>query len=151
MTKNQSHKKLLLGIIIGIILGVLFGGFMPSFSKNFAILGEIFLNLLMMIVVPLVILSIIVGITNLGDIRNIGSIGRRTISYYLITTGLSVLVGIILVNIIRPGAGISAGEKRDELSYQISEKDSRLILVENATLNSEKYNKITTWSSVIRT
>ena len=124
MNGNENKPKvslgLLYGIIIAIIAGAIIGGFAPGFAVHTTILGEIFLNLLKMIVVPLVVLSMIVGITNLGDIRNIGSIGGRTVLYYMATTAISVLIGIILVNIILPGKGLSQGEERPDLSYTLS-------------------------------
>ncbi len=129
MNENESNENenkpkvslgLLYGIVIAIVAGALIGGFAPNIAIHTTILGEIFLNLLMMIVVPLVVLSMIVGITNLGDIRNIGSIGGRTVLYYMATTAISVLIGIILVNIITPGKGLSQGEERPELSYTLS-------------------------------
>ena len=124
MNENESKPKvslgLLYGIVIAIVAGAIIGGFAPDFAIHTTILGEIFLNLLKMIVVPLVILSMIVGITNLGDIRNIGSIGGRTVLYYMATTAISVLIGIILVNIILPGKGLSQGEERPDLSYTLS-------------------------------
>ena len=124
MNENESKPKvslgLLYGIVIAIIAGALIGGFAPDLAVHTNILGEIFLNLLKMIVVPLVILSMVVGITNLGDIRNIGSIGGRTVLYYMATTAISVLIGIILVNIIAPGKGLSQGEERPDLSYTLS-------------------------------
>ena len=133
---NSSHKKILYGIVAAIVIGFLTGGFLPSIAKHFSILGEIFLNLLMMIVVPLVMLSIIVGITNLGDIRKIGGIGKRTILYYFATTGLSVLVGLVLVNIIQPGKGVNPGEKLPELSYRIDPSD-----VNNVIITGDKLKK----------
>ena len=90
MNENGNAKGnlgLLYGIIIAIILGGLIGGFAPDFAESTHILGDIFLTLLKMIVVPLVIFSMVVGITNLGDIRNLGSIGGRTVLYYMATTG----------------------------------------------------------------
>ena len=124
MNENESKPKvslgLLYGIVIAIIAGALIGGFAPNVAIHTTILGEIFLNLLKMIVVPLVVLSMVVGITNLGDIRNIGSIGGRTVLYYMVTTALSVIVGMILVNIIAPGKGLSQGEERPDLSYTLS-------------------------------
>ena len=124
MNENQNKPKvslgLLYGIVIAIVVGALIGGFAPSFAAHTTILGEVFLNLLKMIVVPLVILSMVVGITNLGDIRNIGTIGGRTVLYYMVTTGVSVIIGMILVNIIAPGKGLSQGEERPDLSYTLS-------------------------------
>merc|ERR1711964_323856 len=109
---EQNHGEgpgILIGIVVAIIVGIIIGGFTPTFAVKFTILGDVFLNSLKMIVVPLVILSMIVGITGLGDIRNLGSIGGRTVGYYMTTTAISVILGVILVNIIRPGVGISWG------------------------------------------
>ncbi len=136
---NSSHKKILYGIIAAIIIGFLTGGFLPSIAKQFSILGELFLNLLMMIVVPLVMLSIIVGITNLGDIRKIGGIGKRTVLYYFATTGLSVLVGLILVNIIQPGKGVIPGEKLPELSYKVDPADPNSVIITGEELKKTEY------------
>ena len=124
MNENENKPKvslgLLYGIVIAIVAGAIIGGFVPGFAVHTTILGEIFLNLLKMIVVPLVILSMIVGITNLGDIRNIGTIGGRTVLYYMATTAISVVIGMILVNIILPGKGLSQGEEQADLSYTLS-------------------------------
>ena len=126
MNENENGSKpkvslgLLYGIIVAIIAGAIIGGYAPGFAVHTTILGEIFLNLLKMIVVPLVVLSMVVGITNLGDIRNIGSIGGRTVLYYMATTAISVLIGMVLVNIISPGKGLSQGEERADLNYTLS-------------------------------
>jgi Na+/H+-dicarboxylate symporter len=106
-------------IIASIVLGALVGGFLPAVGVAVKILGDLFMNALMMLVVPLVMASIIVGISNLGDIRRLGSLGRRTIIYYLMTTSISVILGLILVNAIRPGAGVHHGEQLPDVGYRI--------------------------------
>ena len=153
MTKNNSatsdhpkkgtgsHKRILIGIIIAIIVGTLVGGWLPNLAVKFSILCDIFLNSLMMIVVPLVIFSMIVGITGLGDILKIGSIGRRTVIYYMVTTGISVIIGIILVNIVQPGKDISAGEKHSAFSYTIAPENNRTVIITNATWDKTNYNE----------
>ena len=78
----------------------------PSFAMRFAIGGEIFLNLLTMMVVPLVVASVMSGIIGLGDVRKLGRPGGLAITYYVTTTVLAVLVGLILVNLIQPGSGV---------------------------------------------
>ena len=123
INQAKSNLNLLYGIVIAIIIGALIGGFFPSFAKHTHILGDIFLTLLKMIVVPLVIFSMVVGITNLGDIRNLGSIGGRTVLYYMVTTAISVIIGMILVNIIAPGKGLGLSETGDpypDLTYTLS-------------------------------
>jgi len=136
---SQSRKWILTGIIAAILCGTLVGGWIPNLAVKFSILGELFLNSLMMIVVPLVMFSMIVGITGLGDIRKLGSIGKRTILYYLLTTGISVLIGIILVNIIKPGKNISPGEKHIKYSYTISGNNNRTVTLKNGIWDKLKY------------
>ncbi|HAA59185.1 MAG TPA: sodium:dicarboxylate symporter [Myxococcales bacterium] len=127
---KEAHKGILLGIVVAIIAGVMLGGWMPELAVRFELLGELFLRSLMMIVVPLVMLSLLAGITGLGDIRKLGPIGRRTIIFYMSTTALSVLVGLVLVNIVKPGKGITPGEKHPGLTYKLDAKNKRKLLVE---------------------
>jgi Na+/H+-dicarboxylate symporter len=133
---KRKRPSILLCIIIAIILGTLTGGWFPDFALNFSIFGEVFLNSLMMLVVPVVMLSLIVGITRLGNIRNLGSVGGRTIAYYLITSGIAVIIGIIIVNIIKPGKGIQPGETHPDFHYTVGGKNSRTVF-----LSSEKWEK----------
>ncbi len=72
---------------------------------NVSWLGDIFLRALKMLIIPLVVSSLISGITNLGSGQNIGRLGLKTMSYYLITSLLAILTGLVLVNLIRPGVG----------------------------------------------
>ncbi len=68
-------------------------------------IGDLFLRLLQMLVVPLIISSLITGVTGMGDLRTLGSIGGRAIGFYLATSALAIVTGIAMVNIIRPGEG----------------------------------------------
>ena len=137
----DSQPKILIGIVAGIICGVVVGGWFPDFALNFSILGEIFLNALMMLVVPLVVLSMIVGITRLGDIRKLGSIGGRTVIYYLTTTGIAVLIGIVVVNIVNPGKKVSTGEKHENYEYVIGGENNRTVFLKDKTWDKTRYNE----------
>ncbi|MDX1631659.1 MAG: dicarboxylate/amino acid:cation symporter [Thermoanaerobaculia bacterium] len=105
----KTSNWILVGIVAGIVvafLGVwLFGPSMTAFTW----LGDFFLQALKMLIVPLVIASMVVGITNLGDVRSLGRLGGATVLYYVVTTGLAVLLGIVLVNLLQPGAGLEIG------------------------------------------
>jgi Na+/H+-dicarboxylate symporter len=68
-------------------------------------IGDLFLRLLQMLVVPLIVSSLITGVTGMGDLRTLGSIGGRAIGFYLTTSFLAIVTGIVVVNIIRPGDG----------------------------------------------
>jgi proton glutamate symport protein len=68
-------------------------------------IGDLFLKLLQMLVVPLIVSSLITGVTSMGDVRTLGSIGGRAIGFYLTTSFLAIVTGLIVVNVIRPGDG----------------------------------------------
>ena len=139
-TEGNGGQRILIGIVIAIIVGFVVGGWLPNFAAKTALLGDIFLNALKMIVVPLVMLSMIVGITGLGDIRNLGPIGGRTVLYYMATTGISVLIGIILVNIIQPGKGISRGADYPEYTYTVGGENNRTVTLTNGTWGQTRYD-----------
>ena len=127
--KPKQSNALLIQILAGILVGILLGGFIPVAGQGVAFLGDLFIRALLMLVVPLVITSMVVGITGLGDIRNLGGIGSKTLIYYTITTALAVFVGLVLVNIIQPGyanteterIALRGGELLTEVSYRIED------------------------------
>ncbi len=137
--KGES-PLILIAIVIAIIFGTMLGGWFPDFALNFKILGEVFLNSLMMLVVPLVMLSLIVGVTRLGSMRNLSSVGGRTVGYYLVTTGIAVAIGIIIVNIVKPGKGVSPGESHPEFVYAIGGKMGRTVFLENEYWDRSRYS-----------
>lgn len=99
--------KILLGMVAGIIAGLLLGG-MPQIADTYiAPLGTLFLNLIKMIIVPLVLSSIIVGTASMNDLKKIGRIGGKTIAFYMATTAIAVMIGILLANLINPGTGLA--------------------------------------------
>jgi len=106
-TDKKSRSVPVLPIVIAVLFGALLGHFAPNVAVKTKIIGIIFLNLLFVLVIPLIVSSMITGVAGLGDIRHVGSIGLRTIVYYLSTTFFAVMLGIILVNITNPGKGRS--------------------------------------------
>ncbi|MGD2063782.1 MAG: dicarboxylate/amino acid:cation symporter [Nitrospirota bacterium] len=90
-------------LLAAIVAGVVCGSLWPVEMGQVAWLGDLFLALLKLLVVPLVVTSMIAGIAGLGDVRRLGPIGGWTIAYYLSTTFAAVLVGLMLVNLVQPG------------------------------------------------
>ena len=111
----KKNNTLLYFMLIGITTGGLCGWI---FGKEMLVvdwIGEMFLDTLKMLVIPLIVSSMIVGITGLGDIRKVGKAGTITLIYFLSTSGIAVIAGIIVVNIMQPGLGV-------ELTTEIPEK-----------------------------
>jgi len=104
---DRNGNYLIVAILIGMILGVVVTAIFGEGAVHVKFLGDIFLNALKMIVIPLLFCSMIVGITNLGDIRKLGRTGVKTLAYFLATSAIAVVLGLILVNIVRPGIGFS--------------------------------------------
>ncbi|WP_204273802.1 dicarboxylate/amino acid:cation symporter [Draconibacterium mangrovi] len=96
-------------ILIALVLAVIFGYYVPTGIKYTAWMGDIFLTALKMVIVPLILSSIISGVTSMGGGKNLGRLGGKTMLYYLSTSTLAILTGLFLVNIIRPGVGIEMG------------------------------------------
>lgn len=100
-TGNYLIVAIVLGLILGIAVPVLFGnGVLPV-----KFLGDIFLNALKLIAVPLVLCAIVMGITNLGALGKLGRIGLKTLAYFLATAALAVFIGMALANLLQPGIG----------------------------------------------
>jgi Na+/H+-dicarboxylate symporter len=93
-------------IFVGIVLGILAGWLIGEPVKLIADpLGEVFLRLLKMVIVPLIVASITSGVLGVGDSKKLGRLGGKTILYYLTTSTLAILVGLVLVNLFQPGVG----------------------------------------------
>ncbi len=105
--QSRHSIYLLVFIIIGVIAGLIVGWYWGEDATAVAWLGKLFLNTLSMLVIPLLVSAVISGVTSLGDVRQLGRLSGITISYYLITVGIAVLIGLIMVNLIQPGVGIS--------------------------------------------
>ena len=102
----MKHNGLLYLMITGILLGVFCGWFYGEVMLSVGWLGDMFLDALKMLVVPLIISSMIVGISGLGDIRQVGKAGLITLTYFMATTGIAVAIGLMLVNIMKPGVAV---------------------------------------------
>ncbi len=117
MKKLALHLKILIGMLFGVLFGLALsfinggGDFISDYIKPF---GTIFINLLKLIAIPLILASLIKGVSDLKDIAKLSQMGGRTILIYVSTTLTAVMIGLILVNSIQPGKSISV-ETREEL------------------------------------
>ncbi len=110
MRKLELHWQILIGMVLGIVFGFVMTGF--SWGKEVVSdwiqpLGTIFVKLLKLIAIPLIIASLVKGISDLKDISKFRDIGIRTIVIYIMTTVVAITIGLLLVNVLQPGEGIS--------------------------------------------
>ena len=123
---EKSGNILLFLMVVGAVVGALGGLYLGDIFLKMEFLGTIFLNSLMMVVIPLVVSSMIIGVTSLGDIRKIGRTGAKTLIYFLLTTTMAVTLGLILVNLIQPGVGLTAWQT--ELPDIVAKSESKGIV-----------------------
>src|SRR5215217_6154719 len=108
------HTKILIGLALGVIAGVtvnrVLGGDHPTVvwivDNITQPVGQLFLRLLLMIVVPLVFSSLVVGVAGIGDVRKLGRVGLKSFAYCLVISAISAVIGITLANTIKPGKRI---------------------------------------------
>jgi Na+/H+-dicarboxylate symporter len=108
----KLHTKILIGLILGAVMGPVLGDIAVKIKP----VGDAFINLLIMVVVPLVMASLIVGTASLGDLRKLGRIGIKTVTFYLIATALAVALGLVAGEVFDPGAGMDEATKAGMLS-----------------------------------
>ena len=122
MKKLALHWKIIIGMVLGIIWALVSSSLgWSSFTINWIDpFGTIFINLLKLIAVPLVLFSIISGVANIGDPSSLGRMGGKTLLIYLLTTVMAIGLGLLLVNIIKPGKLIDEQSRIDNrISYEI--------------------------------
>jgi Na+/H+-dicarboxylate symporter len=104
----KLHWQILIALALAVIAGLIVGKdgtlFGLGFYAAFDFVGQLFLNALKMLIVPLIVSSIIVGVASIGDSDNLGRLGAKTIGYYALTSFLAIIAGLAVVNLIQPGA-----------------------------------------------
>ena len=109
MFKIKLHWQ----ILIALVLAILFGLFLTGYVKYVTWIGDLFLRALKMIIVPLILTSIISGVANIGGASNLGKLGLKTLTYYMVTSLFAILVGLTMVNLIQPGVGADLGFQKN--------------------------------------
>lgn len=130
------HTRILIGGLLGAVAGILShlllstdAGLAPGLERFIRLvsgpIGQIFLRLLFMLVVPLIFSALVLGVVEMGDPRRLGRIGLKTLLYTVVVSAIAVLIGITLVNVLQPGVGISA-ETKARLTEGAAERASAL-------------------------
>ncbi|OYQ38340.1 dicarboxylate/amino acid:cation symporter [Flavobacterium cyanobacteriorum] len=127
----KSNTKLFIAIIGGLVLGVLLGwyvntNYLPAdaaaFAKKIKLLGTIFIRLIQMIIAPLVFSTLVVGIAKMGDMRMVGRVGGKALGWFVTASLMSLLLGMLLVNWLRPGDGIDRSLANEDSAKELVEK-----------------------------
>jgi proton glutamate symport protein len=107
--RGSWYQQLHWQVIIALVFGVLWGWRFPESAMAFGFVGDLFLRLLKMIIIPLIFTSLVSGIAGLGDAKKVGTMGLKTVIYYTLSTASAIVVGLTVVNVVRPGVGLELG------------------------------------------
>ena len=112
-------KNLTFQVLLGMFLGIVFGAIWPEWGVEMKFLGDGFIKLVKMVIAPIVFLTIVLGIAGVGDVKKVGKLGVRAIIYFEIVTTIAIILGMLAMNIFKPGEGmdISSIESVDVSSY----------------------------------
>jgi aerobic C4-dicarboxylate transport protein len=115
----RLHRNLTAQVLVAISLGVVLGIVAPGVARAMRPVGDTFVNLVRMIIAPVIFLTIVLGIANMRDLKSVGRVGGKALLYFEIVTTFALAIGLIVVNVTRPGAGldVSALAKGDVSKY----------------------------------
>ena len=105
--KPRFYEVLYVQVIFAIIVGILLGYFFPEFGESLKPLGDAFIKLVKMIIAPVIFLTVVTGIAGMNDMKSVGRVAGKAMLYFLTFSTLALVVGMIIANIIQPGAGLN--------------------------------------------
>ncbi len=118
-------KVLYVQVLIGIALGVFVGWLFPSFAPTAKLISETFINMIKMVITPVIFLTIVLGITGAGSLKKVGRVGGKGLLYFEVVTTFALIIGLIVANVLKPGAGIATDHlpKENLEKYTSAAKD----------------------------
>ena len=144
--KRGLTTQIFIGLFMGLLVGIVFNLFVPSsYIKDtilvngiFDVLGQGFIRLMQMLVVPLVFFSLVTGAMSMGDTKKLGRIGVKTLVFYLFTTALAITLALLLASFIKPGVGIDLSK----VSQAVQADPAKAVSIKDTVLNLIPTNPI---------
>src|SRR5260370_29073590 len=104
---RKSLSKLYVQVLIGIIAGILIGQFYHDHGWQLKPLGDLFIKLIRMLLAPIIFASVVVGIARMSDLHEAGRVGVKAVLYFEVASTIALVVGLVIVNVIKPGSGMN--------------------------------------------
>jgi aerobic C4-dicarboxylate transport protein len=106
--KHRFFRSLYFQVLVGIVVGVALGAVYPNLGAQMKPLGDAFVKLIKMLIAPIIFLTVVTGIAGIGDLKKLGRVGLKALIYFEVVSTLALVIGLIVVRIFQPGAGINA-------------------------------------------
>lgn len=114
--RSSVYRSLTFRVLVSLVAGILIGIFWPHFGEQLRPLGDVFIKLIRMIVAPIIFLSVVVGIANVGDMGKLGRVGLKALVYFEVVTTVGLLMALAVSNIFQPGSGMNVDASRLDTS-----------------------------------
>jgi aerobic C4-dicarboxylate transport protein len=111
---KKALSNLTLQVLAAIIIGILVGHFYPETGKKMEIIGKTFVEIIKLFIYPIIFITIVLGISSMGDMKKVGRIGGKALLYFELVTTLALVIGILVANIIRPGDGVDTSQLKSD-------------------------------------
>jgi aerobic C4-dicarboxylate transport protein len=108
LTRPRFYRTLYFRVAVGIVAGILLGSFFPQIGEQMKPFSDGFIKLTRMMIAPIIFFTVVTGIANIGDMRKLGRVGVKALVYFEAVTTLALIIGLVVVNVVKPGAGINA-------------------------------------------
>ena len=118
--RARLRRNLTVQVLVAISLGILLGALAPSWGKAMKPVGDTFINLVKMVIAPIIFLTIVSGVANMQDLKKVGRVGGKAVIYFEVVSTVALAIGLIVVNITRPGAGIDVSHVTGDISKYTS-------------------------------
>src|SRR4051812_13883061 len=105
--RQPFYKVLYFQVLFAIVIGVIIGSVWPDVGASLKPLGDGFIKLIKMVIAPIIFLSVVTGIAGIGDMKKLGRVGLKALLYFEVVTTLALLIGLVVVKIVQPGAGMN--------------------------------------------
>lgn len=123
--KNKANRDLFI-LLLAIILGSIIGFYFPNFMSSIAWVGKIFMNYLMLLVLPLIFFALVSAITSMGDIKKLGNMGKYSIITIFLNVAMAAAIGLIFALFFKPGEGVNSELLINETNKQLSNTQASL-------------------------
>lgn len=131
---KRIFKNLTFQVLTAIAVGVLVGLIWPEVGKQMKPVGDTFINAVKMVIAPIIFLTIVLGIAKMGDMKKVGKVGGKAFIYFEIVTTLALVIGLIVVNVLKPGAGLDFDKlEKGDVSQYTSEEGGKIDWIEFVT------------------
>src|SRR5688572_26932225 len=109
--RKPFYRHLYVQVIIGVVLGIVVGGIWPEAGKALKPLGDGFIKLIKMMIAPIIFCTVVHGIASMGELKKLGRLGFKALVYFEVVSTLALFIGLIVVNVVRPGDGFNIDPK----------------------------------------